>query len=170
MWRRILINLFTPCSESRLGSGVDWVGGQGVCTGAGGCKAEVEEAAGAGGRRCHGSHPASVPGWTWRTDWAGGGCGGGAGSGGVWAFGWGRPPCVHGRCCPAWWPWRSADTGSMSPAADQPCWQRTGGAAGGGGGGQGCLTRTAAVGAEVEAQDPGLAPGVPAGKAAPPGG
>lgn len=52
----------------------------------GGCKAEGEEAAGAGGRRCRGSHLASVPGWTWRTDLAGDGCGGGAGSGGVWAF------------------------------------------------------------------------------------
>lgn len=40
----------------------------------------------------------------------------------------------------------------------------------GGGGGQGCLKQTAAVGAEVEALAPGLAPGVPAGKAAPPGG
>lgn len=51
----------------------------------GGCKAEVEEAAGAGGYRCHGSHPASAPGWTWPIDLAGG-CGGAAGSGGVWAF------------------------------------------------------------------------------------
>lgn len=39
-----------------------------VYTGAGGCKAEVEEAAGAGGRRCHGSYPASGPGLTWLTD------------------------------------------------------------------------------------------------------
>lgn len=34
---------------------------------AGGCKAEVGEAAEAGGRRCHGSHPVSGLEWTWPT-------------------------------------------------------------------------------------------------------
>lgn len=150
-WKVIIIHLFTPCSESHLGSGVDRGGGLGVYTGVGGCKAEVGEATGAGGRHCRRSRLASEPGWTWWTGWAGGGCGGDAGSGGVWASGWGRPPRARGRCCPAWWPWRSADTGWVSRAADQPCWRRAGAAAGGGGGGRGCSLLIAAAGAEEEA-------------------
>lgn len=83
----ILIHLFTPYSESHLGSGVDWGGDLVVYTDVGGCKAEAGEAAEAGGRHCHGGRLASGPGWTWPTGWAGGGCGGDAGSAGVWAFG-----------------------------------------------------------------------------------
>lgn len=66
--RKIWIHLFTPCSESHLGSGVDWGGGLGVCTGAGGCKVEAGEAVGAGGRRCRVNRLASGQGWTWRSD------------------------------------------------------------------------------------------------------